>query len=545
MPRQDESTWRIAGGELSLARPRVMGILNLTPDSFSDGGAHGGESAALDHAFKLLDEGADIIDVGGESTRPGFIPVSAEEEAARIVGVVRELLAAGAIVSVDTRHAATAKLCARLGVQIINDVTGFTDPAMVDVAAETGCGLIVCRSVSRTQDAPVRSRRMTYLDTDPRSKMGERARAKASQMADAPQDLLSAAGLAQPEVVATDAEDAAFDEEADRLEALMGDAAMRLRGSTAGAPTTRLVSPRLPRRRFTLPEAAPIMRQVMGFLGDQARELMRHGVAHDRIAIDPGAGFGTTVDEDVVIQRATTQMVSMGYPLVCAVSRKRFVGAVADVTAAQDRDAASLGVALASVAAGARIVRTHDVASFVQALDGWRAMSSDAQSRAFVAMGSNVGDRVGYLARAVKLMDEIPLTCVSAVSDAYESDPALGIATPVANAVCELRTELAPRVLLGHLQEVEKTLGRMRKDPSEGPQPRTIDLDLVFYEGERHAGRHLTVPYADLGQRDFVLVPMEDLMRDPVRYLEGAGVAVAEREDRIGIVRADLGPIDW
>ena len=151
MLREDYSVWRCGRHELSLARPRVMGILNVTPDSFSDGGNLDDGEGVLDveravrRGLEMLDEGADIIDVGGESTRPGATPVSPKVEAERVVPVVRGILAEApsAIISVDTRHAEVARLCARLGVSILNDVSGFTDPAMVQLATETGLGCLV------------------------------------------------------------------------------------------------------------------------------------------------------------------------------------------------------------------------------------------------------------------------------------------------------------------------------------------------------------------------------------------------------------------
>ena len=136
MLKENYGTWRCGRHEISMTRPRIMGILNVTPDSFSDGGKNLDPEAAVARGLQMLDEGADIIDVGGESTRPGHRPVSPKEEAERIVPVVRGLVAEGAVVSVDTRHAEVAELCARLGASIINDVTGFTDPDMVRVAAE-------------------------------------------------------------------------------------------------------------------------------------------------------------------------------------------------------------------------------------------------------------------------------------------------------------------------------------------------------------------------------------------------------------------------
>ncbi|HBO62016.1 MAG TPA: dihydropteroate synthase, partial [Olsenella sp.] len=143
MLRDNFGTWHCGSHEISLARPRIMGILNVTPDSFSDGGENLDHEAAIARGLAMLDEGADIIDVGGESTRPGHTPVDSKVEAERIVPVVRALVEAGAVVSVDTRHADVARMCVRLGAAIVNDVSGFTDPEMVRVAADTSCGCIV------------------------------------------------------------------------------------------------------------------------------------------------------------------------------------------------------------------------------------------------------------------------------------------------------------------------------------------------------------------------------------------------------------------
>ena len=489
MLRENYGTWHCGAFEISLARPRIMGILNVTPDSFSDGGENLDHAAAIARGLEMLDEGADIIDVGGESTRPGHTPVDSRVEAERIVPVVRALVDAGAVVSVDTRHADVARMCVRLGAAIVNDVSGFTDPKMVEVAADTSCGCIVMHW-NRGGLGTRAPRRQVTLDES------------------------------------------------------------RPTGSALPRPV-------LSQRRFTLPEEAPIMRQVMGFLGDQARTLMRAGVSHDRICMDPGAGFDKFADEDVVIQRATRSMASMGYPLACAVSRKRFVGAVSGVADAAARDAATAGVCISAIENGARILRVHDVAGVSQAVNAYWAASHKDARQGFVSLGSNVGNRVGNLARAVQLIDEIPLTCVVSVSHAYETEPAYGIATPVANAVAEIRSELHPLVLLGKLLEVENELGRIREKDAEaaapavgakkrpGNGPRTIDCDLVWVEGERHAGSRLTLPHPRLGERDYVIVPMEDLMHDPERFLAHAGVSVLPREERVGHVTADLGEIAW
>ena len=477
MLRSDYSTWRCGRHELSLSRPRIMGILNVTPDSFSDGGENLDTKAAIKRGLQMLDEGADIIDVGGESTRPGATPVSPEEEAERIVPVVRALVEAGAIVSVDTRHAQVAKMCLRLGASIINDVSGFTDPQMVAVVAESDCGcVIMCDNEFRGNE----SRKSVVLESsNPRRR----------------------------------------------------------------APEPRQLPP--VRRRFTLPEEAPIMRSIMGFLGDQARTLQRSGVAHDRICVDPGPGFNKTTDEDVVIQRAMRKLDSMGYVLMQAVSRKRFVGATCGVEEAAERDAATIGMTVAAIEAGARVLRVHNVAQVAQAINGYWAVAKKDPRQGFIAIGSNVGDRMGYLASACKAINEIPLTCVVSVSQAYETEPAYGIATPVANAVVEIKTELHPLVLMDQLLAVEDELDRVRSAETAGFGPRTIDCDLVWIEDEQHAGPKLTLPHPRLGERDFVLVPMEDLMHDPVRFLAHGGVEVYPPEDRVGHVTSELGVLDW
>lgn len=525
MLREDLATWHCGKHNISLARPRIMGVLNVTPDSFSDGGAHADTDAAIEWGLKLLDDGADIIDVGGESTRPGFRPVSPDEEAKRVIPVIRALVDAGAVVSIDTRHPEVARLAVKLGASIVNDVTGFTNPEMVRVAVESDCGCVVMHAGEVSGRT---ARRSVTLD----SSAAARAAAAHAKGAVPAKDADEPEKPAEPS--SAEVADAAA---AERLDEVMRRSA---RGVTS--PTVKLAGGN---RRFTLPESAPIMRHVMGFLGDQARELMRAGVSRERICIDPGPGFGKLADEDVVIQRANAKMVSMGYPVMCAVSRKRFVGAVSGVTDAAARDAATAGVCIAAVESGVRLLRVHDVAGVAQALNSYWSVAHPDPRRAFVALGSNVGDRLEYLKRATALINAIPLTCVTAVSRAYETDPAYGIAMPVANAVAEIRTELAPLVLIDALLDVEKKLGRTRPAGQEGHGPRTIDCDLLWMEGESHAGRKLALPHPRLGERDFVIVPMEDLMHDPERFLAHAGISVLPREQRVGLVRADLGELAW
>lgn len=489
MLREDYMTWRCGSHEISLSRPRIMGVLNVTPDSFSDGGEHFDADAAIEHGMRMLDEGADIIDVGGESTRPGFTPVSSEEELERVTPVVKALVEAGAVVSIDTRHADVARACVEMGASIINDVTGFSDAEMVQVAADSNCGCVIVHWDDRPGNGSgtlsvVPSRRQVSLyDSHP----------------------------------------------------------------SGSAPARSMTS----QRRFTLPDEAPIMRRVMGFLGDQARTLMRAGVAHDRICVDPGPGFGKNADEDVVVQRANQTIASMGYPLLCAVSRKRFVGAVSGVQDASERAAATIGICIAALQSGARILRVHDVAAVSQALNAYWAMSQKDPRQGFVSIGSNEGDRMANLSQAVHLINAIPLTCVVNVSHAYETEPAYGLSDPVLNAVVEIRSELHPLVLVDKLLEVETELGRAHegeenREPGQpGTAPRTIDCDLVWVEGETHAGRKLTLPHPHIGERDYVIVPMEDLMHDPERFLRHSGVTVTPREERVGYVIDDLGEIVW
>ncbi len=136
-------TWSLRTRGLDLDRPRLIGIVNVTPDSFSDGGRFASTSAAIDHGRSLVEEGADLVDVGGESTRPGARPVPAEEEIGRVVPVVEALAGDGIVVSVDTSKPEVALAAVQVGAEVINDVSGFRQPGMRRVAAETGAGLVV------------------------------------------------------------------------------------------------------------------------------------------------------------------------------------------------------------------------------------------------------------------------------------------------------------------------------------------------------------------------------------------------------------------
>lgn len=569
---QDVKAWSCGNYTLTFDRPRIMGVLNVTPDSFSDGGEHFDPEAAIAHGVAMLDAGADIIDVGGESTRPGFRPVDADEEARRVLPVVRALAQRGAIVSIDTRHVEVAKAAVRVGASIVNDVTGFTDPQMVEFVKSSTCGVIIVHA-GEVSDQPTHARTAVQLDTTAAAYMAERAReaeeeaaaaksgrgskrsrtrllgtpklsggfvqqqlpftempngSDAGEGAQAAEELVDAAGSASA------GEPGSGAVMTDELATVMNRAA---RQAQAYVSTSQL-------RRFTLPDSAPIMRRIMGFLSDQARALMRAGVARERICIDPGAGFGKSTNEDIIIQRETAKMASLGYPLLCAVSRKRFVGAVSGVEEAADRDAATFGVCLGAIENGANIVRVHNVAGFAQFLNGFWSVARPQPRRAFVALGSNKGQRLDNIRAARDLIAEIPLTCVSNCSRIYESEPAYEVRqAPFANAVIEIKTELAPTVLLDELLEIENRLGRNRTKSARPNGPRVIDCDLLWMDGEIHGGDKLRLPHPKLGERDFVLVPLEDLMHDPARFFRYEGVPVLEPEERIGHVVGELGTL--
>lgn len=588
---RDSKVWRCGKYELKFDRPRIMGVLNVTPDSFSDGGEHLDAEAAIAHGLKMLDDGADIIDVGGESTRPGFTPVDPDTEAQRVLPVVKALARAGAIVSIDTRHVEVAKAAVRVGASIVNDVTGFTDPRMVDFVKESDCGVVIMHAGEVSDIERPRTHTAVQLDTSAAAFMAEKAReaeaaaralgatGKSKRAAKAklisgmiqplqpqlPFDALLAADGAAPAeqqaavaessaaatepvegavaldaapsdgaAVAVSAADAPAGARADDLASVMARSAAR----TGSANRTSQV------RRFTLPDSAPIMRRVMGFLSDQARALIHAGVDRERICLDPGPGFGKDANEDIVIQREMGKIASLGYPTLCAVSRKRLVGAIAGVEDARDRDIATFGVCLGAIEQGANIVRVHDVAGFYQFLNGFWAIARPQPRRAYVALGSNKGDREENIRSARDLIAQIPMTCVSACSRIYESEPAYETRQAAfANAVVEIKTELAPLILLEELMKIEQKLGRTRAKGARPNGPRVIDCDLLWMDNEIHGGDKLRLPHPYLGERDFVLVPLEDLMHNPARFFRYEGVDVKEPEDRVGHVVAELGTL--
>jgi len=249
-----------------------MGILNVTPDSFSDGGRYLDATAAVRRVEELLGAGADILDIGGESTRPGAAPVSATEETARILPAVAEAVRLGATVSVDTSKAAVAEAALERGAHIINDVTALGDPAMGPLAAASGAGLVL----------------------------------------------------------------------------------MHMRGT--------------PRTMQQAPVYADLCGEIAGFLETRRETAENQGVERDRIVLDPGVGFGKTVEHNLKILAGLESFLALGSPVLVGVSRKRFLGAVTGVEDPQKRTAGSLAAAVAARLRGASIFRVHDVAATGEAL---------------------------------------------------------------------------------------------------------------------------------------------------------------------------------
>ncbi len=469
--------WMCGGFKLAMDRPRIMGVLNVTPDSFSDGGEHDTCEAAVAHALMMLDQGADIIDVGGESTRPGFTPVSPDEEAQRVVPVVRKLVERGAIVSIDTRHPEVAELCVNLGAAIINDVEGFSNPAMIEVAANSGAGCIIMHAGSCMED----KKPHTHVEL-------EKSR-----------------------------------ESIDSLNTLMSSSASSYALSSSA-------------------NDEQVVRNIKGTLLDRARMLEKAGISKNRICIDPGAGFGKTAHEDFAIQKSFRRLSTMGYPVMCALSRKRMTGILKGESTPLERDALTAGMCVGAIEQGANIVRVHNVELVRDVLDGYWTSVHSTEKRSYVALGSNVGNRKGYLQKALEEMNKLPLTKVVAVSHAYDTEPAYGLETTVVDAVCEIKTQLTPLTLLKHLLQIEEGLGRKRLGGSHSG-PRTIDLDLLWMEDEVHAGDLLELPHPRMGERDFVLRPMQDLMINPTRFLASQGIDVVDPEFRVGKVTRDLGEL--
>ena len=272
--------WKARGEWIGPAsRPLVMGIVNVTPDSFSDGGRFASMTSVLDRADSLVADGADLLDIGGESSRPGAEAVSIAEELRRVIPVIEQLARRLDVpVSVDTTKPEVAGAAIKAGAAILNDIGGLRDPEMLRVVGASDVGVVIMHmqgSPSTMQDAPA------YQD---------------------------------------------------------------------------------------------VVQEVYGYLETQVRLTERAGVGHERIAIDPGIGFGKSFEHNLDLLRRLDLFTKLGCPVLIGTSRKGFLGKITGRSVG-GRQSASVASALAAAARGASIVRVHDVAATVDALRVWTAQN--------------------------------------------------------------------------------------------------------------------------------------------------------------------------
>jgi len=251
-----------------------MGVVNVTPDSFSDGGRFEDAEAALAHAHRLMEEGADILDIGGESTRPGAAPVPVAEELRRVLPVVRQLR--DVPVSVDTRRPEVMRAVIDMGASMINDVEALAAPGATDTLASSECA--VC---------------LMHKKGDP----------------------------------ATMQRDPHYDD---------------------------------------------VVREVISFLKERMSAVMGAGIAQDRIVLDPGFGFGKTLQHNMELLRNLSGLAALGRPVLAGWSRKSSLGKITG-RAADERLPASLAMALLSLQSGATILRVHDVKETKDVVEVWKA----------------------------------------------------------------------------------------------------------------------------------------------------------------------------
>ncbi len=263
--------------EVRFVRPAVMGVVNVTPDSFSDGGAHLGVEAAATVGLGMLDAGAAIIDVGGESTRPGAGPVPLGDELDRVVPVLEALR--GSPVSIDTAKADVARAAVDLGAELVNDVTALRgDPELAGVVADAGCYLCLMHML--------------------------------------------------------------------------------------GEPRTMQADPRYD----------DVVSDVKAFLEERLAFAVSAGIREERVCLDPGIGFGKTVEHNFELVRRLPELAAIGRPVVIGISRKSTLARLFDSSATVATDDASVGAAVAAYERGATIFRVHNVRAHVEALRAAQAV---------------------------------------------------------------------------------------------------------------------------------------------------------------------------
>ncbi|HEX6003387.1 MAG TPA: dihydropteroate synthase [Burkholderiales bacterium] len=262
---------------LSLERPLIMGIVNVTPDSFSDGGRHAAFPDALAHARRLLEEGADIIDIGGESTRPGAPPVALDDERRRVLPVIESLAAARVPISIDTQKPELMAEAVRAGASMVNDVNALCAPGALEAVAGTSAG--VC---------------LMHKKGDPRTMQ----------------------------------QDPRYDD---------------------------------------------VVCEVRDFLAARVAAATRAGIARERLVVDPGFGFGKTLEHNLTLLRHLDAIAALGVPVLAGLSRKSTLGRLTG-RPIEERVYAGVAAALIAVDKGAALVRVHDVAATRDALAIWNAV---------------------------------------------------------------------------------------------------------------------------------------------------------------------------
>lgn len=272
-------------GGVALDRPVIMGILNVTPDSFSDGGDFLDPAVAIAHGLAMVEAGADILDIGGESTRPGAAPVPPEEEEARVLPAIRHFAERGIAVSVDTRHARVMGAALAAGARFVNDIAGLSDPEALPLMAKAKAPVV-----------------LMHMQGEP--------------------------------------------------------------GTMQHNPTYR--------------DAAL---DVFDWLERRVADCVAAGVPPERLALDPGIGFGKTAEHNLAILRHTALYHALGCPLLIGLSRKSFIGRLSRGEAPKDRLPGSLAAGLECWNQGAQILRVHDVAETAQARALWQGLHPDRQDR--------------------------------------------------------------------------------------------------------------------------------------------------------------------
>lgn len=266
--------------QLALSRPLIMGVVNVTPDSFSDGGHFLPTGAAVAHARRLVDDGADLLDIGGESTRPGAAPVTLDEERRRVLPVLEALAGAGVPLSIDTQKPEIMREAAAAGAAMVNDVNGFEAPGAYAAVAGSDCAICI----------------------------------------------------------------------------------MHRQGS--------------PQTMQRAPQYGDVVAEVRAYLEARIAAAQRAGIARERIVVDPGFGFGKTLEHNLELLRCLNQVAAPGVPVLAGLSRKSMIGALTGREVGE-RAFGSVAAALIAAQRGAAILRVHDVAATRDALAVWRGVMGD------------------------------------------------------------------------------------------------------------------------------------------------------------------------